>query len=116
VSSWLARPRTAKIVDFDGPGLVLSSRGDQFTIPYGELLTAEHLPQPWRGLRLHVLTGEPMRVRCWGADRVAIELELRRRGLRIVDEYGAMITPTFLDFEEELAKDPVRLRQSSDDA
>jgi hypothetical protein len=106
----------ARIDSFDASGLTLRSRREKLTLAYREILTAEHLPQPWRGLRIHVLKGEPIRVRCRGAKRVAIEYQLRRRGVRIVDEYGAMITPTFLDFNEELAKDPLRLRQSSDDA
>jgi hypothetical protein len=33
----------------------------------------------------------------------AVENELRGRGVRIVEEWGAMITPTLDDFEAELA-------------
>jgi hypothetical protein len=45
-----------------------------------------------------------------------VESELRRRGVRIVDLWGCIIAPTLLDFEEELAREPVRMRQSSDSA
>jgi hypothetical protein len=106
-----------KITEFEDSGLVIEARRHtRLRVAYGDILTAERLPQPWRGLRLHVRKAEPLRVRCWGARRVAIEDELRWRGVRIVDEYGAMITPTLVDFEEELANEPIRLRQSSDDA
>ena len=88
---------------------------DRFTIAYGEILTAERLASG-RGIRLHTRTTEPVRLACRGDARTAIEDELRRRGVRVVDEYGAMITPTLDDFETELAREPVRLRQSSDNA
>ena len=86
------------------------------TLSYGEILTAERLPQAWRGLRLHTRTTEPLRVRCGRDDRQALENELRRRGVRIVDEWGAMITPSLDDFVAELAREPTRVRQSSDNA
>lgn len=106
----------ARLVDWEEDTLTLRLPRQLVRVPYREILTAEHLPHPWRGLRLHVSQGEAVRVRCWGRRRIAIENELRRRGVRIVDEYGAMITPTLLDFMDELANEPARLRQSSDDA
>lgn len=106
----------ARILSFERPGLVLKRRfGDQFTITYGEILTAERLPSIW-GLRLHTRSTEPVRIACRGIGRIAIEDELRRRGVRVVDEYGAIIAPTLLDFEEELARDPESVRHSSDNA
>lgn len=105
-----------RIVAFEGPGLIVKRRlGDQFTIAYGEILTAERLPSIW-GLRLHTRSTDPVRIGCRGSARIAIEGELRRRGVRVVDEYGAIIAPTLLDFEEELTRGPVSVRQSSDDA
>jgi hypothetical protein len=82
---------------------------------YGEILTAERLPSMW-GLRFHTRTSKPFRVACRGAARIAIEGELRRRGVRVVDEYGAIIAPTMEDFEAELNCGPGELRQSSDNA
>lgn len=104
------------ILRFEHAGIYLKGwwRG-RFTLSYGEILTAERLASGL-GLRLHTRTAEPMRVPCRGAARTALENELRRRGVRVVDEWGAMITPTLDDFETELARDPVRLRQSSDNA
>jgi hypothetical protein len=55
-------------------------------------------------------------VRCRRSRREAIESGLRFVEVRIVDWWGAIIAPTLLDFEEELAREPVRLRQSSDNA
>lgn len=86
-----------------------------FTLAYGEILTAERLPGRL-GLRLHTRTFEPLRVRCRGTARTALENEFRRHGVRIVDEYGAMITPTLDDFEAELARGPEGMRQLSDSA
>ena len=37
-------------------------------------------------------------------------------GVRIVDCWGAIIAPTLLDFEDELDRKPVVVRQSYDDA
>lgn len=104
------------ILRFERAGIYLKRgwRG-RFTLSYGEILTAERLTSGL-GLRLHTRTSEPIRIRCRGAARAAVENELRRHGVRIVDEWGAMITPTLDDFEAELARDPVRLRQSSDNA
>jgi hypothetical protein len=107
---------TARIVAFDGTGLVVKPRlGARFTIAYGEILTAERLPSA-RGLRLHTRSIERLRVRCRGAARTGVEHELRRRGIRVVDCWGAIIAPTLADFEEELDRDPVRVRQSYDSA
>ena len=105
-----------RIASFEGPGLVFERRwGRRFTITYGELLSVERLPQSW-ALRLHTRTTEPVRVLCRARDRLSLENELRSRGVRVVDEYGAMITPTLEDFEAELANGPLDVRQSSDDA
>ena len=102
-----------RIIAFRDPGLIVKQRWSrQFTIAYGEILTAERLVGPW-GLRLHVRTGEPIRIPGWRR-RTEVEDELRRRGVRIVDGYGAIISPTLADFQNELANEPVRLRQSSD--
>ena len=105
------------MVSFRPVGVVLGSRWRRRkrSLAYGEFLTAERLPSGL-GLRLHTRTMQPLKVSCRGESRIAIENELRRRGVRIVDEYGAMITPTVEDFEAELARAPVRLRQLSDDA
>lgn len=59
---------------------------------------------------------DPVDVRTGRDERMAIEQELRRRGVRVVDCWGAIIAPTLLDFEDELARQPVGLRQSSDNA
>ena len=106
----------ASIVSYEAAGLILRRlwrRG--FTITYGEILTAERLPSIW-GLRLHTRTSDPVRIACRGQARAAIENELRRRGVRVVDEHGAIIAPTLADFEAELARGPEPMRQSSDDA
>jgi hypothetical protein len=57
-----------------------------------------------------------VRVKCRRAECEAIERGLRFVGVRIVDCWGAIIAPTLLDFEEELAREPLRMRQSSDNA
>jgi hypothetical protein len=102
-----------RIVAFEAPGLIVKRRWSrQFTIAYGEILTTERLAGPW-GLQLHLRTEKPIRVR-GSRGGTEIEDELRRRGVRIVDCYGAIISPTLADFEMELANEPIRLRQSSD--
>jgi hypothetical protein len=69
-----------------------------------------------KGLRLHVSgKKEPIYVAC-GSRRLETEHELRICGVRVVDLWGCIIAPTLLDFEEELAREPVRMRQSSDNA
>lgn len=105
-----------RIDSFERPGLVVKRRWHgRFTITYGEILTAERIVTG-RGLRLHTRTTDPVRVVCRGTERIEIENELRRRGVRIVDEYGAIIAPTLEDFEQELARRPRPMRQSSDNA
>lgn len=47
---------------------------------------------------------------------MVIEDELRRRGVLVVDCWGAIISPTLADFEAELGRGPARVRQSSDSA
>jgi hypothetical protein len=104
-----------RIVAFLEPGLIVKRRWSrQFTVTYGEILTAERLSGPW-GLRLHVRTGSPIRIPRRHAT-YEVETELRSRGVRVVDCWGAIISPTLADFEAELANEPVRLRQSSDNA
>lgn len=91
-------------------------RGGARRIPYSEILSAEHRPTPW-GLRLHVRGSlEPLHVACAERQRLNIEERLRSAGVRVVDEYGAMITPTVAEFEKHLAREPEHLRQSSDNA
>ncbi len=112
-----AEPMRFKFVGFDESGLVVRERcsGDR-TIPYEEILTAERA-RSRRGVDLHTRRrSEPLRVRCRRAEREAIENGLRFVGVRIVDCWGAIIAPTLLEFEEELAHEPVRVRQSSDNA
>ena len=105
----------ARIVAFlDGGLIVKRRRSRRFTVAYGEVLTVERLRWRW-GLRLHLRTSDPVWVSGWNGT-ADIENELRRRGVRIVDCWGAIITPTLADFEDELANEPVRLRQSSDNA
>lgn len=80
------------------PGLVVKPRlGAQFTVAYSEILTAE---RSRNGLRLHVRTMEPVQLAVRRTERSWVEDELRRRGVRIVDCWGAIITPTLLDFED----------------
>ena len=107
--------RAARIVSFEPQGLILSRGSSRFTVAYGEILTTERLRSVW-GLRLHTRSGEPLRLPCRGAKRTVIEDELRRRGVRVVDCWGAIISPTLADFEEELDRESVRVRQSSDSA
>jgi hypothetical protein len=105
----------ASIVEFVPTGVYCRRWRRRFSLSYGEILTAERVVSG-RGLRLHTVTSQPVFLRCRGAARVAIEDELRRRGVRIVDQYGAMITPALADFENELENGPDFLRQSSDSA
>jgi hypothetical protein len=108
-------PRGTRIVSFEASGLILRRGGSRFTVAYGEILTAERVRSIW-GLRLHSRSSEPLRIPCRGAARTVIEDELRRRGVRVVDCWGAIISPTLADFQEELDREPVRMRQSSDSA
>lgn len=105
-----------RLVRVDAAGLVIKPWARaSVTVEFGEVLTAERLRSIW-GLRLHRCSGEPLRIACRGAKRVAIEGALRRRGVRVVDCWGAIIAPTLLDFEDELARAPESVRQSSDSA
>lgn len=106
-----------KVERFETDALVIKRRrADARPIAYAEILTAEHRPTPW-GLRLHVRGSlEPLDVTCTGRRRLAIEERLRSAGVRVVDEYGAMITSTVAELEEHLAREPGYLRQSSDNA
>ena len=105
-----------RVMSFEDAGLVLKPRlHGAFTVAYGEILTVERLRLIW-GLRLHTRSSDPIRLPCRGAARTEIENELRRRGVRIVDCWGAIIAPTLAEFEEELARGPEVVGQSSDDA
>lgn len=105
----------AQVLSYEAAGLILKPRrGSAFTVAYGEILTAERL-RSRRALMLHTRTGYDVQVGTKGS-LPAIEHELRRRGVRVVDCWGAIIAPTLLDFEHELAREPMRLRQSSDNA
>jgi hypothetical protein len=59
---------------------------------------------------------DPVDVKSRRLPRGELENKLRNRGVRIVDCWGAIIAPTIADFEEELAREPVGMRQSSDNA
>ena len=107
--------RRARVDSFQQAGLVLSRGGDRFTVAYRENLTAERLRNR-RGLRLHVRTSEPVVVSVERREQLSVEHWLRASGIRVVDCWGAILSPTLLDFEEELDREPVRVRQSSDDA
>jgi hypothetical protein len=104
-----------RFVRLDETGVVVRARrSGEIVIPFSEILTAERL-RSRRGLHLHVRGSmEPGRVRCRHAQRETIESGLRFMGVRVVDCWGAIIAPTLLDFEEELAREPFDLRQSSD--
>lgn len=103
-----------RIMSFETPGLVVRrGRREPFTIAYSEILTAERLRSPRRGLRLHTRTREPVILAC-GRERLLVETELRDRGVRIVDCWGCILAPSLEHFEAELMNKPVRLRQSSD--
>jgi hypothetical protein len=106
-----------RFVRLDDGGIVVRARGfGELGIPASEILTAERL-RSGRGFDLHVRQRvEPVRVRCRRRDLDAIERGLRSVEVRIVDRWGAIIAPTLLDFEEELAREPMRVRQSSDNA
>jgi hypothetical protein len=105
-----------RIVSFKDAGLVLRPlAGAVFTIAYGEILTAER-GRGGRRIVLHTKTHDRVRLRLRGAALLEAELRLRENGVRIVDCWGAIITPTLADFEEELAHGPDPVRQSSDNA
>jgi hypothetical protein len=104
-----------KFVRLDDAGVVVRARrSGEVVVPFAEILTAERL-RSRRGLNLHMRgSTDPVRVRCRRLRRETVERDLRFMGVRIVDCWGAIIAPTLLDFEEELAREPVHLRQSSD--
>jgi hypothetical protein len=107
----------ARIVSFQREGLIvgrpLSRR--QWTIAYGEILTAERL-RNGRGLRLHTRTSEPVRVPVRGFELLNAESAMRDHGVRVVDCWGAILTRTLAEFEEALDQEPVSVRQSYDNA
>ena len=85
-------------------------------IPFADILTAE-LPRSRRRVDLHTRAAiQPVGVRCTPVERDEVESVLRVAGVRIVDCWGAIIAPTLADFEDELAREPVPVRQSSDNA
>jgi hypothetical protein len=105
-----------RIRRYEPLGLVVKPiLGQAFTVTYGEILTAERLPAR-RGIRLHTRTTAPVRIAARGRNVAAIEADLRARGVRIVDCWGCLLTPTLADFEEALDLEPVAVRQSSDNA
>jgi hypothetical protein len=105
-----------KLERLEAGGLVVRPvlGGRLFSITYREILTAERSRQSWR-LVLHTAGMGELSVWC-RRDRLEIETHLRQRGVRVVDCWGAIISPTLADFEEELDREPVRVRQSSDNA
>jgi hypothetical protein len=94
-----------EVVRFEASGLVVKRRFRRrwFTIAYGEILTAERLPRA-KGIRLHTVTTEPVRLSVRGRAVLGTEAGLRAQGVRIVDCWGALITPTLDDFEKALAE------------
>ena len=131
------RPRSLRVLDHRGPTLTLKYAGSvsgvavrilsweplglivrgrragTVTLTYGEILTAERSRQPWR-LVLHTRGHGEVTVWCGRRQRVTVEDELRRRGVRVVDSWGLILSPTLDDFVDELDREPVRVRQSSD--
>ena len=105
-----------RVVDVTRFGIVLKKPlGGRFTVAYGEILTAERL-RNLSGICLHTRGLPFVRVRVRGRAVVELEGMLRERGVRIVDCWGAIITPTLVDFERALAEGPGAVRQSSDNA
>ena len=105
-----------RLVRFEPAGIAVKTwRGVGLTVSFEEILTAERLTHPRRGIRLHTRNSDRLTLSC-GAARLDVENELREHGVRVVDCWGCIIAPTLLDFEEELAREPVRMRQSSDSA
>jgi hypothetical protein len=94
-------------VRFDDPGLVVRRRFRRrgLTIAYGEILTAERLPRA-KGIRLHTVTTDPVRLSVRGGAIRETEAALRAQGVRIVDCWGALLTPTLDDFERALEDVP----------
>lgn len=105
-----------RIVSWEAPGLIVKGRrAGRFTVTYGEILTAERVRQSWR-LVLHTRGYGDVSVWCGRGERAAVENALRQRGVRVVDSWGLILSPTLDDFMGELDREPVRVRQSSDDA
>ena len=103
-----------RIRQFGDRGLLVKPLvGRAFGIAYGEILTAERM-RASRGLRLHTRTTDPVRVVIGGAALLEAERRFRWMGVRVVDCWGCLLTPTLADFEEALDLEPVRVRQSSD--
>lgn len=107
--------RRAKVESFLESGLMLCCGAAEYTIAYAEILTAERLRNR-RGLRLHLRTREPIVVGVKRRELLYVEDRLRAWGVRVVDCWGAILAMTLFDFEQELDREPVRVRQSSDDA
>jgi hypothetical protein len=104
-----------RVLRYERAGIVVKPRlGPPFSIAYGEILTAERLPR--RGIRLHTRTADPIRVVARGSSLVEVEGRLRASGVRVVDRWGCLLTPTLADFEDALDQEPVTVRQSSDNA
>lgn len=101
------------VVAVEDLGLTLRRRRDIWTVPFGELLTVERMPSGL-GLRLHVSATSEMWIWTRGRSRRVLEDRIRQRGVRIVDCWGAIVSPTLADFEAELANEPTPVRQSSD--
>lgn len=95
-----------KLFAFDEAGLLVKPRrGRPFTIAYGEILTAERLPR-LRGIRLHTRTMDPLRLGARGSAVLELEMRLRVSGVRTVDCWGCLLTPTLADFQEALDQEP----------
>lgn len=105
-----------RIRHFGDRGLVVKPLvGQAFGVAYREILTAERM-RAGRGLRLHTRTTDPVRVALRGAALVDAEHRLRWMGVRIVDCWGCLLTPTLADFEDALNQEPMAVRQSYDSA
>jgi hypothetical protein len=85
-----------------------------FTIAYGEILTAERRRVGL--LRLHSRIYDDVQLVADRGCGLILEDQMRQRGVRIVDRWGAIIAPTIADFEKALAEKPRTMRQSSDSA
>jgi hypothetical protein len=83
-----------RIEHFHERGLIVRPvlRGEPFTVPYREVLTAERCRQSWR-LVLHTRGMGDLNIWCRGK-RDEAEGRLRLRGVRVVDCWGAIISPT----------------------
>jgi len=96
-----------QVVRFEEPGLVVKRRFRRrgFTVAYGEILTAERLSRA-KGIRLHTVTTESVRLAVRGSEVRDTEAALRAKGVRIVDRWGALLTPTLDDFQKALEEVP----------